>query len=115
MRNSLILLIALILLYLVPSLILQYAYGDSYGFLAGENCWKPDGSGGWVQHGHPQEPKPVGPSVNVPLLLNYVPILLPGLVLAVFLFTPLSRRLQDKPKPPSDGSAEQEAVPPPDS
>jgi len=104
-KRKLILLAILVVLYLGPSLILQGVYGDSFGFLSGENCWKPDGYGGWREHGHPTDPMPVEPSVNVPLLLLYLPILLPGLLLATILLTPLSRKLDD----PTGSQAEEEA------
>ena len=104
MRNNVILFIALILLYLIPSLILQAVYGPSYGFLAGEDCWQPDGQGGWVKHGQPTDPPPAQPSVVVPLGVYYIPIFLPGLVLILFLFTPLSRRLESRPDAAEDDS-----------
>jgi len=104
MKNSVILLISLIALYLILGGILQLTYGPSYGFFSGEDSWQPDGSGGWVKHGHPSGPAPEGPSVNVPILLNYLPIFVPGLVLAAFLFTPLSKKLQP-PKPPTEAAS----------
>lgn len=97
MRNKLLFLIAVILLYLIPSLILQGIYGPSYGFLSGEDCWQPDGNGGWVEHGHPNTPMPAEPSVNVPMGVRYIPIFLPGLLLFLFLFTPLTRYLESRP------------------
>lgn len=106
MNKKLILLAVLIALYLIPSLLFQAVYGDSYGFWAGENCWKPDGQGGWVKYGNPTDPQPAGPSVNVPLLFLYLPILLPGLVLAAFMFTPLSRKLEDPPVSKDDPEVE---------
>ncbi len=96
MKRNLVLLMALILLYLVPSLILKAAYGPSYSVWQGENCWLSDQSGGWVRHGEPVDPMPTQPSVNIPTYQQYVPIFLPMLVLILFLFTPLSRLLQDK-------------------
>lgn len=96
MRNRVLFLIAIILLFVIPSLILEAIYGPSYGFLSGEDSWEPDGNGGWVQHGHPDGPPPSEPSVNVPIGVRYIPILLPGLVLFLFLFTPLSRHLESK-------------------
>ncbi len=106
MRNKVIFLIAVILLYLTPSLILQGIYGPSYGFLSGEDCWQPDGQSGWVQHGHPQSQQPSEPSVNVPMWVRYVPIFLPGLILFLFLFTPLSRHLES-PRPEPEESPEE--------
>lgn len=110
MRNKVLFLIAIVLLFLVPSLILQGIYGPSYGFLSGEDYWQPDGSGGWVEHGHPAGSPPSEPSVNVPIGVRYIPILLPGLVLFLFLFTPLSRRLET-PTRPKEQPEEQETAP----
>lgn len=103
MSRHLLLLSGVVLLYLVPSLVLQAVYGDSYGFWSGEDCWQPDGAGGWVKHGQPDGPPPAEPSQNVPLLLHYVPIFLPAALLVVFLFTPLSRKLEKK-QPPSEST-----------
>lgn len=97
------LLVTLVALYLASSWILSQVYGPSYGFLTGEDCWVPDGQGSWTAHGQPSEPMPSEPSVFVPLWAMYLPILLPGLLLAAFLFTPLSRKLET-PKPPTDPS-----------
>ena len=111
MRNKVLFLIAVILLYLIPSMILQGIYGPSYGFLAGEDRWQPDGQGGWVEHGHPRTPMPTEPSVNVPIAVRYIPIFLPGLLLFLFLFTPLTRHLESRPavseeSEPADENAE---------
>ncbi|MFH1372304.1 MAG: hypothetical protein ABII79_00690 [bacterium] len=97
MRNALLLLIGIILLYLATSLMLHAVYGPSYGFLQGEDCWVPDGNEGWVKHGNPEGPPPDVPSVNVPILARYLPIFLPGLLLALFLFTPLRKYVDSRP------------------
>ncbi|MEW6412505.1 MAG: hypothetical protein AB1483_08545 [Candidatus Zixiibacteriota bacterium] len=110
MRNRVIFLFAIVLLYLIPSLILQGIYGPSFGFLSGEDCWQPDGEGGWVRHGEPSSPPPDQPSVNVPLWVYYIPIFLPGMVLFLFLFTPLSRHLDSaRPQTLPDESAESDS------
>jgi len=96
MRNNLILLITVVLLYVISSLILQGIYGPSYGFMSGEDCWVSDGEGGWVEHGKPGEPPPQEPSVNVPVGVRYIPLFLPAIVLILFLFTPLSSKLESK-------------------
>jgi len=105
MRNHVILLIAIFLLYLVPSMILQTIYGPSYGFLSGEDCWQPDDSGGWVKHGDPIGPPPTEPSVLVPIGVRYIPIFLAAVVLVLFLFTPLSKKLETK-RPEDDEGKE---------
>ena len=104
MRNKLLFLIAVILLFMIPSFALEAIYGPSYGFLAGEDCWVPDGQGGWDKHGQPVDPMPAQPSVDVPMWVRYIPIFLPGLLLFLFLFTPLSRHLESPPKaiPPEE-------------
>ena len=110
MKRNFIFLLILIALYLVPSLILDAVYGPSFMLWSGTDYWRPDGQGGWVEVGEPTDPKPVEPSVNVPILMHYIPLLLPGLVLMVVLLTPLTRLLEDpRPKPdqkdPPEGMA----------
>jgi hypothetical protein len=97
MRKQLLLLAGIIVLYLASSLVMHVIYGPSFPFLSSEDCWVPDGQGGWMAHGHPSDPAPAQPSVNVPLLLNYVPIFLPGILLILFTLTPLRKRLEVKP------------------
>lgn len=94
MRKNVLLLIGIILLYLIPSMVLQGIYGPSYGFLSGEDSWIPDGNGGWKKHGEPNSPAPQQPSVNIPIYVRYIPIFLPGLLLILFLFTPLAKSLE---------------------
>jgi len=115
MKKQIYLLVAIIALYLITSLTLHLIYGDSYGFLQGEDAWMPDGNSGWVRHGSPDGPKPSEPSVNVPDLVRYIPIFVPALLLAIFLFTPLSRKLEPKPDIAHSGlEIESEAVEEPD-
>jgi hypothetical protein len=64
---------------------------------SGEDCWMPDGNGGWIKHGVPEDPEPARPSVNVPQAQQYIPIFLPALLLILFLFTPLKKHLEQKP------------------
>lgn len=118
MRNSLFLLVGVIALYLVLALGLQVIYGPSYGFLSGEDCWQPDGNGGWVKHGAPSGPPPAEPSRNIPIPVQYLPIFVPGLVLLAFMFTPLSKKLQppkraaEEPAAPEYPDAQETAGPP---
>ena len=115
MRKPVLFLIAIALLYVVPSLILEAVYGPSYGFLSGEDCWIPDGQGGWVEHGSPADPPPTQPSVGVPIMVRYIPIFLPTLLLILFMFTPLSRKLESRPAaanaPPDDSAVEENSDP----
>ncbi|MFH1687106.1 MAG: hypothetical protein ABIE70_06235 [bacterium] len=94
MSKHVIFVLGLALLYLIPALALQAVYGPSYGFMAGEDCWQPDGQGGWVEHGAPSDPAPDQSSVVIPIGLLYLPIFLPAGLLILFMFTPLSRKLE---------------------
>ena len=115
MRKNLILLIALVALYFLTSAVLFGIYGPSIGFVEGEDRWEPDGNGGWVAHGHPDDPQPTVPSENVPLLAYYLPVFIPAFVLALFLFTPLGRKLEEKkeerPSEVSDSAREESSQP----
>ena len=91
-------------LYLILSLGLHLAYGPSYPLLPGENSWQPDGQGGWRAHGQPLNPAPSETSVEIPLLLNYLPIFVPALVLVLFIYTPLRKHLKETPPPPANES-----------
>jgi hypothetical protein len=101
MKNNMILLAGIILLYLIPSMALQAIYGPSYGFLSGEDCWNADGHGGWVKHGNPSDPMPSQPSRDIPPLVRYIPIFLPAALLILFYLTPLSKKLEP-PLPPKE-------------
>ena len=101
MRNAAILLAAVAGLYLLPSIAIKAVYGPSYNFPPSEDCWMPDGSAGWVRHGAPTGPPPSSPSVNVPMAVHYLPIFLPGVLLALFMFGPWSKKMQE-PLPPDD-------------
>ena len=98
MKRSLIFLFTLIALYLIPSLIFDAAYGPSYMLWETNDYWRPDTSGGWEAVGSPREPMPDQPSQVVSIWAFYLPLLLPGLVLLVVLFTPLTRLLEE-PRP----------------
>lgn len=66
---------------LLTSLVIAAIYGPSYTFLTGEDNWLPDGSGGWFKHGHPCDPPPDRPSVVVPVYIEWLPVILPLLLL----------------------------------
>lgn len=101
MRNAAILLAGLALLWLLPSIALKAIYGPSYTFPPSEDYWQPDGAAGWEPHGKPIGPPPSSPSVDVPMAVHYLPIFLPGILLVLFMFGPLSKKMQD-PLPPDD-------------
>lgn len=96
MSKHIIFILALAALYFVPALALQAVYGPSYGFMAGEDRWESDGQGGWAKHGTPSDPEPQQPSVMIPIALLYLPVFLPAGLLILFMFTPLSRKLESK-------------------
>ena len=58
----------------------------------------PDYNGGWMPHGSPSAPMPQQPSVTLPMVVPFLPFLIPGFVLILFLFTPLRHKLE-KPLP----------------
>lgn len=98
MRNNLFLLLGIIILYLAPAIVLKATYGDSYSILQDEDSWVPDGQGGWRQHGQPTEAMPAEPSILVPIAISSIPIFLPAFLLILFMFTPLKKYIESKPK-----------------
>jgi hypothetical protein len=93
MRKKVYLLLGIIGLYLISSFCLSLVYGPSFHFLSGEDCWVPDGAGGWIAHGHPSDPEPTQPSTNIHFILQYLPIMLPTVLLVLFTLTPMRRKL----------------------
>ena len=98
MQRWLLLILGVIILYLLPSLLLQAVYGDSYGFMAPTDCWIADGHGGWPMKGFPDSPMPAGPSLCVPVFLQIAPFLLPLLLILLFLLSPLASFMDREPK-----------------
>jgi hypothetical protein len=98
-------------LYLATGFILSSIYGPSFPFLEGGSYWTPDGEAGWMKVGEPSTPAPQVPSELVPPLLLYLPVYLPGLVLALFLFTPLGRYLEPRRDEPGEGASADESEP----
>lgn len=98
MKKNLILLGALFVLYFATGYTLKSVYGDSFPFMQGEDYWLPDGNGGWEKHGDPSAAIPSSTSQDVPLIMVYIPFLVPSLVLILFLFTPLGKLLETKKK-----------------
>jgi len=93
-RKKLFLILGIVVLHLATSFCLSMVYGPSFHFLSGEDCWLPDGAGGWIAHGHPADPQPQQPSTNIHFILQYLPIFLPTLLLILFTLTPLRRKLE---------------------
>lgn len=85
LKKTIIPAVLIILSFLIPAIILKAIYGPSYYFLSGEDCWMPDGTGGWVKHGEPGGPIPQEPSVNIPFMVMYIPVFLPGLMVVILL------------------------------
>ncbi len=98
MQRWLLLILGVIILYLAPSLLLQAVYGDSYGFMAPDDCWTADGQGGWQMQGFPDSHMPEEPSLNVPVFLQIAPFLLPLLLTFLFILSPLSSYMDREPK-----------------
>ena len=94
MLKTIIFIVTIVLLFLIPALILRATYGPSYYFLSGEDCWMPDGTGGWTKHGMPGGPQPHEPSVNIPFVVMYIPVFLPGLLTASVLCMSLSKKVK---------------------
>jgi len=94
MRIPIIIVIGVTLSFLLPALALQALYGPSYGLLQGEDCWLPDGDGGWTPHGTPSQPQPDEPSVLLPFYMNYLPYVSSVLFLVVAF-----RRLKPRKRP----------------
>ncbi len=94
MLKTIIFIVAIILLFLIPTLILRAIYGPSYYSLSGEDCWIPDGIGGWTKHGVPSGSPPQELSIDIPLTVMYIPVLLPSLLTAFLLCVFLSKKLK---------------------
>lgn len=109
MKRNILFLLTLIALYVLISLGLSGVYGDSYPLWPGDNYWRPDGQLGWEAVGAPGEPMPTEPSVNIPTPLVFLPFLVPGLLLALMMLTPLGRILET-PRPASGPQPEPEEV-----
>ena len=98
MNKNIILIAVLVLLYFSVGYGLDFYYGDSYQFMAGENYWQPDGNGGWIEFGNPKDKMPTTISELPPLITLYLPFFIPAFVLILFMFTPLSKHLETKRK-----------------
>lgn len=94
MGKVIILLVLVFVSFLIPALILRAIYGPSYYFLSGHDCWMPDGDGGWVKHGVLDGPPPQEASINIPLLVMYIPVFLAVIMAAClfYIFVKASRR-----------------------
>jgi hypothetical protein len=70
--------------------------------ISGEDCWMPDGEGGWVKHGVPAGPPPDYPSpiadngILIPLIWFLCGSLLSGL--SIYLFLRFSKARLNKKK-----------------
>ena len=105
MLKTIFFIVVIILLFLIPALILRAMYGPSYHFLSGEDCWMPDGTGGWTKHSGAgfEAPPPQEPSINIPLMVMYIPVFLPGLLI-IFLICMFFYRKYQRRKLISDKS-----------
>jgi len=91
------LMLAVLFLYFIPAITLQLTYGPSYGILSFNNHWVPDTHGGWKAEGFPGTFRPSQPSVNVPLFLRLIPVILPVLLILLLFLNPLSRYVDKEP------------------
>lgn len=71
--------------------------------ISGEDCWMPDGKGGWVKHGVPAGPAPDYPSPikDTPIIVGLLPIFVSGSLvsgLSIYLFLKFSKARQNKKK-----------------
>jgi hypothetical protein len=96
LRNVVYLIIAAVAIAVLTSLVISAIYGPSYSFLTGEDNWLPDGKGGWFKHGHPPGPPPSQPSVVVPVYIEWLPVILPLLLIAAALIANRRRWQQTK-------------------
>ena len=73
--------------------------------ISGEDCWMPDGKGGWVKHGVPAGPPPDYPSPSpikdTPALGILLPLFVSGSLvsgLSIYLFLRFSKARLNKKK-----------------
>jgi hypothetical protein len=64
--------------------------------ISGEDCWMPDGKGGWVKHGVPAGPPPdfSSPITDTPALISLLPLFVSGSlvsVLSIYFFLRFSK------------------------
>jgi hypothetical protein len=98
MPRWLLLILGVLILYLVPSLILESVYGPSYSLVFGDNCWIPDGQGGWQPKGFPDKQRPTVASENIPFFIEALPFFLPLLLILLFLLSPLAQFVEREPR-----------------
>jgi hypothetical protein len=64
--------------------------------ISNEDCWMPDGKGGWVKHGVPAGPPPdySSPITDTPVLVSLLPLFISGSLvsgLSIYLFLRFSK------------------------
>ncbi|MHC4086430.1 MAG: hypothetical protein ACYSWZ_08200 [Planctomycetota bacterium] len=64
--------------------------------ISNEDCWMPDGKGGWVKHGVPAGPPPdySSPITDTPILVSLLPLFISGSLvsgLSIYLFLRFSK------------------------
>lgn len=88
------LILGVVLLYFAPAVLLEIAYGPSYQLFSLDNHWVPDDNGGWKAEGIPDERRPSAASEKIPLFLKVMPFVLPILLIALYLISPLSQLVE---------------------
>ena len=71
--------------------------------ISGEDCWIPDGEGGWVKHGAPVGPAPdyASPIANAGVAPSLLPLIVSGSLvscLSIYLFLRFSKVSPNKNK-----------------
>jgi len=69
--------------------------------ISDEDCWMPDGKGGWVKHGVPTGPPPdySSPITDTPILVSLLPLFISGSLvsgLSIYLFLRFSKARLNK-------------------
>ena len=64
--------------------------------ISNEDCWMPDGKGGWVKHGVPASPPPdySSPITDTPVLVGLLPLFVSGSLvsgLSIYLYLRFSK------------------------
>ena len=93
MRKAIIIVVLVLFSFLFSAVFLKA--------ISGEDCWMPDGKGGWVKHGAPAGPPPDYPSpiADTADSINLLPLFVSGSLvssLSIYLFLRFSKARLDK-------------------
>ncbi|MHC4555720.1 MAG: hypothetical protein ACYS80_00290 [Planctomycetota bacterium] len=95
MRKAIIIFVLVLFSFLFSAVFLK-AISD-------EDCWMPDGKGGWVKHGVPAGPPPdySSPITDTPVLVSLLLLFVPGSLvsgLSIYFFLRFSKARRNKKK-----------------